>query len=469
METECDIWDINVDNITEKIKGVMKTSGVTYLLNMNNKNKDILELYLHSIAKNMFKQMNIDDTENYFVEFWWKNKATHAFHVDCDEELKNNESKYVHPLLSCVNYLNDNVNPIIITNINVEQFTYKDFDNGSISLVFPQKNTLLTFYGGNYHGVVNITNKEPNNNEDRYVIAINIWKDRPHNVEYYQNNESEIINDNILVSFDKIDIVRRKKMINKIMVHDDILNYDFFDNILYKTQLFQPDLFKIINTNTTFDCSKVYIFEKKLKEDQIISKQKNVEIVIQDIEDINNDNKNNISFKNRFLQRFNVKQFLTDDICNFILHEVTIYANEHGWTTLRHANYPTTDLPIISMQNIFPFIKSITIQSIFALIKKKYRLPDFIELEIKDLFIVKYSIDTQNKLNLHKDGSFFSFNILLNNVSDFEGGGTYFEDGLIYNSEKGELMIHCGKIRHAGFPITMGERYLLVGFINVNI
>ena len=60
-----------------------------------------------------------------------------------------------------------------------------------------------------------------------------------------------------------------------------------------------------------------------------------------------------------------------------------------------------------------------------------------------------------------------SFNILLNNENDFEGGGTYFSDNLQVASNQGDLVIHCGKIKHAGGKITKGTRYLLVCFIDV--
>lgn len=72
-------------------------------------------------------------------------------------------------------------------------------------------------------------------------------------------------------------------------------------------------------------------------------------------------------------------------------------------------------------------------------------------------------------LELHKDGSFLSFNILLSHPDDFEGGGTYFDDGLTMTPEQGGLTIHSSKIKHSGLPITKGIRYLLVGFVNIDI
>ena len=38
--------------------------------------------------------------------------------------------------------------------------------------------------------------------------------------------------------------------------------------------------------------------------------------------------------------------------------------------------------------------------------------------------------------------NFISFNILLNNNTEFQGGGTYFNDGLTINPNQGDLIIH---------------------------
>ena len=72
----------------------------------------------------------------------------------------------------------------------------------------------------------------------------------------------------------------------------------------------------------------------------------------------------------------------------------------------------------------------------------------------------------QRELSMHTDGSIFSFNILLNDPTDFDGGGTYFEPTAMTAREaRGTAIGHSGQVRHSGLAITRGERYLLVGFI----
>ena len=166
--------------------------------------------------------------------------------------------------------------------------------------------------------------------------------------------------------------------------------------------------------------------------------------------------------------------FLNNYLCDFIINESEKYTyknitikNPKGWTTTRHQNYPTTDLPIKDVDSISKLIENIVILDIFPLIEKIYNVNKYF-LSCTDIFVVKYDATAQNKLEKHKDGSSFSFNILLNHEKNFKGGGTTFYketgDVNILNT-KGGLLLHCGQIMHSGNEIFQGERYILVGFI----
>eukprot|EP00483_Globobulimina_turgida_P004293 UN04302 len=92
---------------------------------------------------------------------------------------------------------------------------------------------------------------------------------------------------------------------------------------------------------------------------------------------------------------------------------------------------------------------------------------EYFEIGVKDLFFVKYDFLKQNELSLHRDGSLLSFVILLNDSNEFVGGGTYFKHmDQVICIEKGDCTMHCGKILHAGHPITQGQRFILVGFLD---
>ena len=129
-------------------------------------------------------------------------------------------------------------------------------------------------------------------------------------------------------------------------------------------------------------------------------------------------------------------------------------------------HYPTTYLHAEKIPMIFGIVAE-TLNTIINKIKISYSLPEDMILNIVELFIVKDSYDTQNQLEMHHDGSLISFNVLLTDTVNFEGGNTYFDDGITYRLEQGDILIHSSRIKHSDLPITSGCRYLLVGFANV--
>ena len=69
-------------------------------------------------------------------------------------------------------------------------------------------------------------------------------------------------------------------------------------------------------------------------------------------------------------------------------------------------------------------------------------------------------------MHVDDDGLGLSINLLLSHPDDFDGGGTYFEDGdLTLTPQRGELVTHHGGLRHASVPTTGGRRYILVAFL----
>jgi hypothetical protein len=422
--------------------------------------------------------------DKYYIEFWSKNKYdTCSLHVDCDEYLKKEQLEYNYPLLSSVSYLNDCNFPTLITNIDMERYMYKDFEKDlSLFFSFPKKNKQITFDGKYFHGSAIIDDElDPLDtlNKDRYIIAINLWDKKPINVDYYQSsscnsNFTKDENDK-LIYIDSVELQEEVNM-RSIGLDKDIVNYKLFNDLLYKREkhLFKNLKDKIIcgsqsdrNGDSKITNYKIFLDEsieiKKL-ESQLKTKYGNI---MDDAKELMNENV--VVKYNRFLQRFMYPKIYCPNVCTWIINECENYAKENGgWTKKRHSAYPTTDLPVESVKPIAGFIFE-SLKVIGDKIKKSYGLNDEIMLDFKDLFIVKYLHNDQNFLEIHKDGSFISFNILLSDVGDFEGGGTYFDDGLIMKGEQGDLIIHSSKIKHSGLPITNGTRYLLVGFLNINL
>ena len=161
------------------------------------------------------------------------------------------------------------------------------------------------------------------------------------------------------------------------------------------------------------------------------------------------------------LSRLYRMPFLSSERCD----EIVKKANEaDSWTTNRHENYPTTDIPLNDIKTLD---LSKEINDISKLCIGAYKINGTITPF--DLFVVKYDPNGQSMLSIHRDSSVLSFIALLSNPDDYIGGGTYYEyyDKTVMPA-KGDLLFHSGKIRHGGNKITSGKRYILIGFFNVD-
>lgn len=162
--------------------------------------------------------------------------------------------------------------------------------------------------------------------------------------------------------------------------------------------------------------------------------------------------------------------FSTEE-CQSIINEAEYQASQMGWTTNRHGNYPTTDIPIVSLPSTNAFLRKALVERIYPLLRTQFSsflpLPSLQNLRVADGFIVKYDAEGgQAELKPHRDGSILSFNIALNPASDFDGGGTWF-DSLkdAVKIDQGKMVSHASGLLHGGHGITTGKRYIMVAFV----
>jgi hypothetical protein len=174
----------------------------TYLLDTNKDNFNIIEKFVYDFTIKELDNIGKKLDDDIFVEFWYKNKfGSHVLHVDCDEFEKANHLNYLYPLFSCISYFNNSEIPTLITNIDMERYKYKDYENDiSLFLSFPEKNKQLIFEPKYFHGSVILddvlSNINDNNEDSRFIVLINIWDRKPTNVSHYPSLNNNTTNNN---------------------------------------------------------------------------------------------------------------------------------------------------------------------------------------------------------------------------------------------------------------------------------
>ena len=164
---------------------------------------------------------------------------------------------------------------------------------------------------------------------------------------------------------------------------------------------------------------------------------------------------------------------LTASECDAIVAESEEWATAAGgWTSKRHFNHPTTDIPLAELPRTRELLNADVLPSrIYPMLGNAFErsLPNWRALRVADAFVVKYNAAAgQTHLSTHRDGSVLSFNIALNERGEYEGGGTWFEGlGRSVPIEKGHVCCHASGVLHGGHPISSGTRYILVAFVIV--
>lgn len=151
---------------------------------------------------------------------------------------------------------------------------------------------------------------------------------------------------------------------------------------------------------------------------------------------------------------------LTREECQNIIQSAEDY---NSYSTGRHHLYPTTD---VVAQDLSTGDASLALAQGVLLPCLAHIFDTPVEhLNFKDMFVAKYSPSGQPGLGEHTDGSAYSFNLLLSDTADFEGGGTSFEQFGRVQPTQGSVLLHRGSLLHQGNPVTEGVRYVLVGFV----
>jgi hypothetical protein len=109
---------------------------------------------------------------------------------------------------------------------------------------------------------------------------------------------------------------------------------------------------------------------------------------------------------------------ISAEACEAVVAESELWAQwAGGWTSTRHFNHPTTDIPLQELPRTRSWFNQACLTRIYPLLAHCFEgaLPNPRALRVADAFIVKYNAaGGQTHLKPHRDGSVVSFNIALN-------------------------------------------------------
>ena len=458
-----------IEDVLQNLTNTFSENTV-YTVDASNYNLSLIETIVYDSLKYHVGQLdhNILDCT---IEFQYKHIDASDSTCSCSYGTKSVPTDA--PVITCIIHLTESPTHVtFVTNINSTAYKYKQFDDQTeFILSHPVPNKQITFTGDRTYGTNSINvSSDISDCGDYYAIYATARKvpSTVSSVHERQNDTTIYQSDQLLLS-----IAPAPDPV-VIQIDADMFNYKLFNDLLYMnipntcfalldtnltTKLETPNSTFCIVPNNSPDCHKgdTSDYDNENNYNDIVSALKNI-------------SSNDFLFTcNRFIQRFAYPDVYTSATCEYIINESNKYADTNGgWMTQRHEKYPTTDLPVKDIPNIIDVVFR-SMKDVLDLIVNSYQLHDDVKLNITDLFIVKYQHDKQASLKRHCDKSHISFNILLSDETDFEGGGTHFDDGITMKSKRGGIIIHSGQLYHSGIKITSGSRYLLTGFVDILI
>ena len=451
-------------NIINEIKNYSEILKKSYLLDLNKEHFDILEKYIYETVEYHCQHNNIILTNELFVEFYFENEDNNTSLSKNHKKTENNV--YVYPLINCITYLNEKINPILLTNIDIEKYIYKDFSfEKQILLLYPKINTQIIVDSSKFYKGFNKYNFD----NSELKLMVNVWNINPINIEYYVPSSITNYNKNNSI----ICINKNKLNFKKINISNEIINFELFENLFYRHEYeYNKKLLEVLESfelNENENENDLLIFnlnEEIEKQNKELNLKNKYGDIYELIKDVYNDN---ININNRFLQRLIKENLYSFDTCNWICSEFDNFiVHNRGFQNSKCLNKSIIYVSIEKIPHILSFVL-ISLKNINEIIRKFYCLDEKINFNIIELNIVKYNYNISKDYSLsEKNDTFFTFRILLNDIKDFEEGEIRFDDGITYKLNQGDFLLNSSRINYYNLPLKKGIKYILVGNINID-
>ena len=419
-----DIWNVK-STIRLNIDDYKDIINKPLYLTENISNYNELEKYVYEIALFHLKRLQYEN--NVEIEYSLKSLDDFINNYNCDDD----------SIFTSLTFISPNDNPIILTNMNYEMYTYKDInDDANILFIFPEELKNI-FIEPNKHFYRYCKLFNDDDSHDNVQLIVRIFEKKSSNINLLLE-DSNYINTLVFSNYDKTDIT----------VKNDIMNKEILEDILYNTE------------KTHFDNIKHH-FENELKLNRTFLTN------LLKIENTTSDNNETIKLQvkldPRFIQRRVVNNFYNGDVCDWICKEIKNNLNIND--TFKIKNKIEIDkLPAV----LSFFINSYP--NIIENIKKTYSLNNGITYNIRELFVESHE-DNENdeEIIMKNDKSDITFKILLNDKPNYDNNGLLFEDNIITYLNKGDMIIYNGFVKYKETAIKKGVKIYLVGYFDLFI
>lgn len=408
------------ENIVNNIRDELEISFVTSKFKLDQSNiKTYTEKYVNSFF----------DTSSTLVEFYFINLNADAPN---NVEIYNYESKtvilkkYVRPIRTIILWLDDEClnNKFIITNVDDNAYKYKLFRNEtSIHLLNPCKAHQIDFNGNYFYGKIKV--KTENSDIPNYALIINVFNEMPNYINSLKIH-STLVNET-----HKLYESSMSNNTEAIIIENNFVSYDFFDNLLYNKNI--PSVY--LDILTTYNDPHIQIIKSMIKKEPASSCKNDILMII--------DPSNNIGC-NRFLQRF-TKNIYSPITCKWIIDEYS-KCNSH-----------TNSISIEKMPNIFSYVV-FSFKEIIDFFIKSYCVDSDINISITSGEIIKYKSCDMVDLG----GFGVSCLLLLSNKASI-----VFNDGLNYELTQGDVLLY--KKQEFGLKCLDECCYIALFYITVSL
>jgi hypothetical protein len=393
----------------------------------------MLEQYVNQIAQFHSSRLNLSADKSLCVEFSMITNNINRCNIVYDKPNYDKTNKKNSPVFSVITNLGNSTRPLLLTDINHQQYKYKNFNGQDQNkLLFLNKYMHLAFDSSKYHGFVNIFNELDDGEFEPYLL-INVWSYTLENVSYYSS--SDTTNQIAPITFANINEPTHTQSVDS-----SYLNYQFFERALYgNTFVFDDTFVTNIQTAKTHSVYRIVLQIKKPTVCDTVSTPETMNVF-----DYKNDK--------RFIQRFICHNLFPAWICEWFSREFTAVDTK------------TNVLDISDIPNIKSFFFA-NIPYIMDKMKSFYCMDSF-PIDILFIKFVRYKVFCDDKLDDNFDeNSLLRICICIsNNKAD---GHIVFDDNISINLGLGSMIVHLNNIKFTRSPVIQGQEICIIMGVNL--